>query len=199
MKYDKERVVYLLNQEKTADVLNELVQLNYGLLHAQLKKFYLVNDPDAISYGYEALYKAILTFTPGKSAFSTYATVCIYNRLGSHIRSLNTQIITNTGSYEEVAYEELRLIDTLESPDTVDESILSEAGVEYFHKVFKYCLKELVRSDLHKQIISLWYDSNFTMTHAKIAEELGCAQSYVSQTIKWFKASMKQIWEAGYQ
>ncbi|MNU34839.1 RNA polymerase sigma-35 factor precursor [compost metagenome] len=197
MKYDKERVLFLLTQEKTADVLNELVQLNYGLLYKQLKKFYLINDPDAISLGYEALYKAILTFTPGKSAFSTYATVCIYNQLGCHVRSLNTKIATNTGSYEEVAFEDLRLIDTLEAPGSVDENILSEAGIEYFHKVFEYCLKELVRSELHKQIISLWYESNFTMTHARIAEELGCAQSYVSQTIKWFKASMKQIWEAG--
>lgn len=137
-----------------------------------------------------------MSYTPGKAAFSTYATVCIYNRLGSHVRSLNTQIHTNTSSYEQLVGENIKLIDMLESQGTVDEGVMSEAGVSHLHKVFDYCYAE-VKNDLHRQIIGLWSESNFTMTHARIAEELGCTQAYVSQTIKRFRVSMKQIWEAG--
>jgi RNA polymerase sigma factor (sigma-70 family) len=196
MRYDKERVAFLLTQEKTADNVNELVQLNYGLLYNQLKKFYLLNDPDAISFGYEALYNAIMTYAPEKSTFSTYVTVCIYNQLGCHVRSLNTKIVTNTGSYEEIVSEDLRLIDMLEVPGTVDEDILSEVGVDYLHRVFAFCYDKLT-VETHKKVIDLWRDSEFTVTQAKIAEELSLSQSYVSYVIKCFRASMKQIWEAG--
>ncbi|MNN65062.1 hypothetical protein D3C81_1805390 [compost metagenome] len=138
-----------------------------------------------------------MAYEPGMSAFSTFATVSIYNRLGSHVRSLNTQIISNT-TYLEQPIDSVgtTLLDKLEVPGTVDESILSEAGVDYAHRVFLCCYTSL-KNDLHKQIIGLWYESDFTITQGAIAEKLGCTQTYVSQTIKRFRATMKQLWEAG--
>lgn len=188
----KERIDQLFKQERTEEVVEELIKLNYGLLYKQLDKFYLTDDPDALSLGLEALYNSIMTFEPGKSAFSTYATVCIYNRLGSHVRSLNTLINTNTVSYETpVGPDGTSIIDKLESPLTADEEVLAESGVEHIWQVFHVCLGEL-DNGLHKRIVSLWGESGFTVSQAVIAETVGCTQTYVSQILKKFRNILKE-------
>jgi RNA polymerase sporulation-specific sigma factor len=188
-----ERTDYLLRQEKTEWVVEELIALNIGLMYNQINRFYLRDDPDALSYAYEALYKAIMTYDFNKnSKFSTYATVCIYNRLGSYIRSLNTQIMQCTTSYERPVGEDGKvLLDTLESEEKADKNILSDCGVLLVSVAISECIAS-IKNPLHKQIVELWVRSEFQMKHDNIAEELGCTQSYVSQTIKAFKNNLKK-------
>lgn len=189
MRYDKERVVELLKQPRDDENVEELIKMNYGLMRKQLKRFHLVSDPDAISIAYEALYKAIMTFEPLKNnMFSTYASVCIYNALGSYIRILKNQI--KTISYETPIEGDLALIDILESNDTADGRVLVDSGISDIDKAVSEALKEL-SNPLHRAIVDTWVESGFTLTHVKIAEKEGCTQSYVSQIIKRFKHSLK--------
>jgi RNA polymerase sigma factor (sigma-70 family) len=193
MTYDRDRVEYLLGQEKTEEVVEELIVLNFGLMQTQLNKFYLYDDPDALSFAYESLYKAIMTYDKSTNhKFSTYATVCIYNRLGSYVRSLNSQIASNTVYYEEpVGDGSLTFLDTLESRDTADGKLIDDCGVSEVVAQLRDCIGEL-KNPLHYLIVNTWIESEFNLTHSKIAEELNCTQSYVSQTIKAFKNKLKK-------
>lgn len=193
MAYDKERVDYLLKQSKSEAVVEELIVLNYGLIGKQLYKFYMINDPEALSLAYEALYNAIITYDHNKnSAFSTYATVCIYNKLGSYVRSLNSNAVLDTTSYENPISESGKtLLDVLESPDTADGKLLSECGVEVILKYIVDYINDL-RNPLHRIIVEQWVKSEFKLQHERIAKNLNCTQSYVSQVIKTFKNSLKK-------
>lgn len=190
--YNKERVEQLLKQPKTEDAVNELVELNTGLLRKQLYKFGMINDQDAWSYGYEALYKAIISYEPERNhRFSTYATVCIYNRLGSHARSLNTNILTNTVYYEEPLQEGFSMLDTLESSQRADHEILQECGVAEIRGVLTDCYYDMT-NPVKANIVALWINSDFTLTQVNIADTVGCSQTYVAQVIKQFRSEIKR-------
>ena len=192
MAYNKARADFLLTQEKTKGIIEELIQLNEGLIGKQLKKFGLTYDPDAISFAYEALYNAIVTYDPSKnSALSTYATVCIYNRLGSYVRSLNTQINLNTISYDARMTEDgTPFVDSFESELKVDADIMNREGIKEITQCFNECYQS-VTSPMHRKIIQLWVSSNFGLTRNEVAEQLGCSQSYVSQVINKFRTKLK--------
>ena len=177
------RVDFLLSQPKTDDVVNELIILNYGLLNRQLAKFYLYNDPDALSYAYEALYKAIITFDPAKNhQFSTYATVCMYNRIGSYIRSLHNNAVELTYYEESVNADGSTLLDVIDNGVRADdETIMKDTVIEALIIVDDIIL---TLNSTQRRIAYAWRDSNFVLTHALIAEQVGCTQSYVSQVIK---------------
>lgn len=189
MAYDKERVAYLLGQPRTTDNVNELVRLNAGLLFKQLKRFHLVKDHNAISLGYEALFQAIMTYDSiGGSKFSTYATVSIYNRVGSYIRTLKTAKADNCISYETPIGASTTIGDTLQSKDTVDDDqmVLAIRGT-----IEKCCAT--YNNPMHQRILRMWIGSEFTMTQLQIAVLLNCSQTYVSQVIKNFKYKLEAM------
>lgn len=192
---EMKRIEELLLLPKTEEVVTELIELNQGLIYAQLRKFYLEDDLDAISFAYEALFRAILNFEPNKNhKFSTYATVCIYNRLGSYVRSMNTQSILNTISYNQLINEDdedgMTILDTFESPFTTEDEAIALYGVSSILQVLKECYNTL-KNPLHKRIVGAWIESEFEKTHTKIAEEIQCSQAYVTQVLKSFKNTLK--------
>ncbi len=182
----------LLLMDKSPEVVEELIKLNEGLVGKQLKKFGLIGDPEALSLGYEALYKAIMTFNTSRSnQFSTYATVCIYNRLGSYMRSLNTIINKNTISYDvPVDDKGTTHLDSFESALTVDGRLLEEDGVKEIMQCVERCIAE-VNNKTQRNILECWRESMFKATHREIASELSCSQSYVSQTLNRFRCNLK--------
>ena len=182
----------LLLMDKSPEVVEELIKLNKGLIWEQLKKFGLVRDPEALSIGYEALYKAIMTFNTSRSnKFSTYATVCIYNSLGSYVRSLNTIINKNTISYDVPVDDKGTVhLDSFESTLTADGRLLEEAGVEEIMQCVEQCIAE-VNNKTQRNILKYWRDSMFKATHREIAAKFKCSQSYVSQTINRFRCNLK--------
>ena len=182
----------LLLMDKSPEVVEELIKLNTGLIWEQLKKFGLVGDPEALSIGYEALYKAIMTFNTSRSSkFSTYATVCIYNSLGSYVRSLNTIINKNTISYDVPVDDKGTVhLDSFESALTADGRLLEEAGVEEIMQCVEQCIAE-VNNKTQRNILKYWRDSMFKATHKEIAAKFNCSQSYVSQTINRFRCNLK--------
>jgi len=182
----------LLLMDKSPEVVEELIKLNEGLIGKQLKKFGLIGDPEALSLGYEALYKAIMTFNTSRSnKFSTYATVCIYNKLGSYVRSINTAINKNTISYDApVDDKETTHLDRFESALTADGRLLEETGVKEIMQCVEQCIAE-VNSKTQRNILEYWRESMFRATHREIASKLDCSQSYVSQTLNRFRSNLK--------
>ncbi len=178
--------------DKSPEVIEELIKLNEGLIGKQLKKFGLIGDPEALSIGYEALYKAIMTFNTSRSnRFSTYATVCIYNSLGSYVRSLNTAINKNTISYDAPVDDEgTTYLDSFESTLTADGKLLEEAGVEEIMQCVESCIAE-VNNKTQRSILEYWRKSKFKATQREIVLELNCSQSYVSQTLNRFRCNLK--------
>ncbi len=182
----------LLLMDKSPEVVEELIKLNEGLIGTQLKKFGLVGDPEALSLGYEALYKAIMTFNTSRSnKFSTYATVCIYNKLGSYVRSINTTINKNTISYDAPVDDKgTTHLDRFESALTADGRLLEETGVKEIMQCVEQCIAE-VNNKTQRNILEYWRESMFRATHREIASKLDCSQSYVSQTLNRFRSNLK--------
>lgn len=182
----------LLTMDKSPEVVEKLIKLNEGLIWKQLKKFGLIGDPEAISLGYEALYKAIMTFDASRSSkFSTYATVCIYNSLGTYVRSLNTVIRKNTISYDAPVDDEgTTYLDSFESTLTTDGKLLEKAGVEEIMQCVEQCIAE-VNNKTQRSILEYWRKSMFKATHKEIASKLNCSQSYVSRILNRFRCNLK--------
>lgn len=192
-RYDESAVAALLQQPKTKDVVDKLLVLNYGLMNKQLKKFYLLNDPDALSYAYEALYNAILTYN-SKSKFSTYASVCIYNKLGSYIRSIKRNEDTDLVYYQTPVGNKC-IMDYIPGGTTADAEILSECGSTLIEHTVKQ-LRGEVTNPIQGQILDCWIEHNYAIPHDEIANRMNCTQSYVSQVIKKFRIKLKSKLEA---
>lgn len=182
--------------------LNSIIQRNIGLIKAQLKRYNLRDDPDAESIGYEALYNAAETFDETKGfKFSTYATCCIYNALGCHIRSLNKKRKLDVVSFNTIAYtddegdhEHLEFI-----ADTYDmtQEILKEELFKKVQEAYKQAYSRLT-NEKHKTIIDTWHKSEYTMTLTELAKIAGCSQPNVSQVINTFKYQLRKRLEEYY-
>lgn len=193
LEYNKERTNALLAKGKFMTVYDEeeIIKLNRGLVGAVLKKFGLVHDREAESIGYITLFKAIRAYnTKSGTQFSTFATVSIYNHLGSYVRSLNTLIATNTCSYDALVDEENTYLTFLESSDTADGKTLHQCGIHDIMQ-YVYAYHKATQNPVHKEILRLWIESGFKMKHTDIAAQLKCSQSYVTQVINKFRKSLK--------
>jgi RNA polymerase sporulation-specific sigma factor len=168
------------------DKINDLIAKNTGLIYKQLIKFGLKDDPEAISLGYEALYKALCTFkTEKKIKFSTYASVCIYNALGTYVRSLNKIRRIDTISYNALVNDSEELgefIRFMPSDDSVEAEVIHRETSEIIAKALQDVQAELM-NDTHKKIFEAWSDSGFTATTVDIANKVGISQSYASQIL----------------
>jgi hypothetical protein len=159
--------------------INEIIRLNEGLVHKQLNKFGMCNDTEAISLAYEALYSAAITFNVYKGyAFSTYATVCIYNRLGSYLRHIKT--LPTVVSY-----------DYLERPGSSEDRY---PYTEYLSvvSIYKVIIEEIVKVNqpMQRLILDIWCDSKFVAKHKAIANEVGCSVPYVSKVLNAFRCKL---------
>lgn len=182
--------------------INDKIAANTGLIFTQLNKFNLARDPEAESIGYEALYNAILTYDQSKKVqFSTYASVCIYNALGSYVRTLNKQRQLEVISYNNVAYTEdgtdHEFVDFFEAPNSVEDNYIRCERDRLIRQVVKDQYDKLT-NEKHKSIILLWCKSGYTMTSVAIAKEIGVSQPYVSQVINNFKFKLKKRLEEYY-
>lgn len=192
MIYDASRTEILLAKvHRSKEDMGELIALNEGLVYTQLIKFGLPHDDEARSIGLETLYRAICSYkSQGSTKLSTYATVCIYNRLGSYVRTLKTKINQNTISYDMPFDDSTTLLTYLESPLTADGAMLDDCGV----KIIKESLDALyskLKNPVHRKIVALWIYSKFKLTQSEIAEQTGYSQTYVSQILNKFRSNLK--------
>lgn len=184
------------------DDINDKIASNVGLIFKQLNKFNLAKDPEAESIGYEALYNAILTYDQSKSVqFSTYASVCIYNALGSYVRTQNKQRQLEVISYNNVAYTEdgtdHEFVDFISAPSDVEQDYMNKELHRLVREEFQKQY-DMLTNEKHKSIISLWRDSEYEASMVSIAKQVGVSQPYVSQVINSFKFNLRKRLEEHY-
>lgn len=179
-----------------------LIQTHSGLVYSQLHNFKLINDQEAESIAFEALYKAIKNFDESKgNKLSTVATVYVYNALGSYVRTMNSARRIKTISYNNVAFtddnEEHEFIDLI--PSKVD------IEGEYVHKEIQalametfVALYDNLTNEKHKEILDVWRKSEFLATTVEISKIVSVSQSYVSQVINNFKYNLRKKLEVIY-
>lgn len=176
--------------------INDKIAANKGLIYQQLARFNLLYDPDAESYAYEALYKAILTYNENAGAvFSTYAVCVIANALRHHVRTLNKKRQLEVISYHDTVSDSANsddIIDTLLIPDTKTDAeaiVLFKELSSVVTVSFKKVLKTL--TPLQQDIIATWYTSDCKMTQSELAKALHTSQPTVSKALSVFKYRLK--------
>ena len=176
--------------------MNGLIQTHLGLVYSQLRKFGLLDDPEAESIGYEALYNAILKYDSSKgNKLSTVATVYIYNALGSYVRTLKAKRQLQVISYNNIAYtddsDDHEFLDLLPSEHSVEDDYIHKEECSLAMRAFikKY---DMLTNEKHKLILATWRESDFTAQTKEIAKIVGVSQSYVSQVINNFKHSLRK-------
>lgn len=182
--------------------INDAIANNVGLIYAQLRKFNLAEDPEAESLGYEALYNALLTYDQSKQIrLSTYATVCIYNALGSYVRTLNKQRQLEVISYNNIAYTEddvqHEFVDFLSNSANVEDTCINNETYAYLRKQVNDLLDSLT-NDTHKRILEAWRKSEYAASTVEIATAVGVSQPYASQVLNNIKFALRKKMEEYY-
>lgn len=175
--------------------INDTIAANTGLVYQQLHRFHRVDDPDAESFAYEALYRAVTTFDAAAgNTFATYAVCVIANALRKYLRDSNKKRQLEVISYHvPVGPEELGMcmLDTLAGPDSTLERIfaseLSDASKRALAKV-----RSGLSVESHVKIFDAWCAADFAVRQQDVADQLSLSQAYVSRILSMIKARMKK-------
>lgn len=183
--------------------INEMIAANKGLVYSLLRKFYLINDPEAESIAYWSLYKAINTFTEDRGCqLSTYAHCCIYNALGDYVRKLHRKRQLEVVSYNAVAYTDGDTEFTHESliadNNSVEEDILHKEMIHETRSAITYVLEHMTNKT-YKVIVEAWLSSELSMQTKDLAKLAGVSQSYASQALSVFKERVRRRMEDYYK
>lgn len=176
--------------------IDRLIDKHKGLVYHQLHKFRLINDQEAESIAYEALYNAIKNYDSSKgTAISTVATVYIYNALGSYVRTLNKQRQLTVVSYNNFTCfddsEGHEYLDTLADKTNLEKDYIDKEMRQITIEAFEEMYNKLT-NEKHKAILRIWRESEFIAPTTDIAKQVNVSQSYVSQIINNFKFSLKK-------
>lgn len=177
--------------------IDRVIEDNIGLVYAQLHKFNRAYDDDAYSYALEALWNAAKTYDASQGvAFSTYASVCIYNGIAGYLREQLRESKKETVSLEEPVTEdaEISLADVLRISITPETVLLERELNDVIWKKFHKVLSSLT-NDNTIRIIEIWKSSGFKAKQHDIATELNLSQSQVSRTISAFRYKLKKEME----
>lgn len=182
--------------------IDSVIRNNIGLVISQLKRLNVMFDPDAESIGYEALYNAAVTYDSTKGyRFSTYATCCIFNALGSYIRTLNKKRQLQVVSYNNIAYCEdgvnHEFLEVLPNSISVEDDYLHKELLLAVNYSYKTAYNKLTNSK-QKAIIKAWHDADYDISNKEIASLVGVSQPYVNQVISAFKHKIRKKLEANY-
>ena len=171
----------------------ELIANNMGLVYMQLHSLNLAYDDEAFSHAMEGLMNAARSYEPDKGVqFSTYASVCIYKAVQMLLRKRSAKRQLTIVSYEEPLFEDgPRAVDVLVGTEDLESSYIRKERVLLVRSAFNKAYNAL-KPGTRKEIIRLWYESDFEAKQIDIAAELGITQSYVGQVIKTFQHKLKK-------
>jgi RNA polymerase sigma factor (sigma-70 family) len=178
--------------------VDKLVADNVGLIYAQLNRFSLLNDQDAESLGYEALYNAAKTFDAERPvAFSTYATVCIYNAMCGYRRNAHKKRQLEYVSLYDLAYKEQasgnapEIIDTIPFKQSIEDALIREYDNSIIPKAIINAYNKL-GNDTYRRVIFEWSLTDFTSKQRELADNTGVSQSSVSMAINVFRKYLRE-------
>lgn len=174
--------------------VDKLITDNMGLVYKQLHRFNRAYDDEAFSVALEALGKAATTYDKDKNiAFSTYATVCIYNSIAHLLRESKRQSKIQIVSYDSPIFfdeSEADFTDLIPDYNTPEAAFLKKELYNVLWKSFDVVFSRL-SNDVAKQIIDAWRTSDFTASQKDLATLANVSQSYVSRVLSAFKHKLK--------
>ena len=176
--------------------INAQIANNKGLVYAALHRFNLVNDPEAESYAFEALFKAVMTFDDSKGyVFATYAVACINNGLRMYCRKLRREVQRQkiTVSLDDIVSRsddghDIRLADVVMGETGADSRVISEEKCAMISNAFVRC-KNALRSNTHRDVVDLYYMKG--LKQGDIAKAAHVSQPQVSRIIAVFKHKLE--------
>lgn len=174
--------------------IDQLISDNIGLVYKQLHRFNRAYDADAFSYGLDGLWKAASTYDPNKQvAFSTYASVCIYNSIAMYMRELQQQARKSVTSLEASVSDggDIVLSEVLSIDGTPETVYLKNELYETLWRNFD-SIVDSTKNDIAVKILQMWRDSDFTATQMELAKAAGVSQAYVSRVLSAFKHKLKE-------
>jgi len=140
-----------------------MVEENIKLAYFVLKKFNLSFDTEALSYALEGLFLASKSYN-GSVKFSTYAHVCIYNKICEYLRLRKNDIPVPEVFDEGYCDSNLEITST----------------IEYVQNRFK---------GTPRLIIDTWFELGFNQRET--AKELTLSVSYINKVILEFRRRLK--------
>lgn len=176
--------IYVMKRDTT----EQLIIKNEGLVYYTLDMLNCKYSDEAISVGYEALWRAIETYDKSRNIkFSTYAVTCIRNAIWDMFRA-QKEVSDNEVFIEDLQQELGRCDATLEPAEPTERYLIVQEAVDEALKKLK---------GKKRQIAVIWIGRKMSAT--AIAQEVGCSQSYVSQVIGQVKNLVKkELVDAGY-
>ena len=123
--------------------IEQLIQDNTGLVYKQLHKFNKAFDDDAVSYAFEALWRAAKTYDESKGAkFSTYASVCIYNEIALYLRKEQQRLKLDVVSYDN-PIEDSTFLYFIKSDDDIEKALVDTEKMDKVSAAFTNILDSL--------------------------------------------------------
>lgn len=176
--------------------IDDTIKANEGLAWNMLRKMHLHTDPEAISLAFEALWRAIENYDSSKGTkLSTVASVYIYNRLGSYIRSLNKKQQLEVVSYNNIAYNDddggHEHLEFLVDDFDIDRNFNVAAFKEDVSAALADA-RESLTSDKQRAVFDIWFASEFEESTSKIAKLAGVSQPQASETLNRVKFRLKK-------
>lgn len=174
------------------DEVEKRIVDNMGLVYTQLHRFNRINDADAFSSAMEGLMRAAQTYN-GSTAFSTYATVCIYNGIAMYLRKLRKQNSVTIISYNQCIDEddEITLEQMLGTHISAEIAYLDKERYEFILNTIDDLLIN-AGSPQAMLVLKYWVESEYVLKQNELASMAGVSQSYVSRVISAFRHKLKK-------
>lgn len=162
---------------KTPEVVEALLQEHRRLVYYMLTQTYQLNNADAESAAWEALWRAIMTFDIySESAFSTYACRIIKNAIGDVLRKQNTE---SKKAYAVALLTTDSMLTTAFEPENTE-------IIEFINKQFDEFVK--TKTGAIRNVLLVWYSSGFSASAVNIAKVCNVSASYVCRVQTTFRA-----------
>lgn len=165
-------LIYKLN--KTAQDIDDLLLEHKNLVYFLLSKMGQLNNPDAESAAWEALWDAINLFDIyASTAFSTFACTLIKNAINGVLRKQ--------------AIEKQYLCAFTYEAENISAVYIEEEDSENF---LEQCFREFVASKTGtiQRVLLAWYNSDFMLSGVELAKLCHTSPSYVSRIQRTLRA-----------
>ena len=161
----------LYKQDKTASDVDELLHQHKKLVYHILKCTGMLNNSDAESLAWEALWDAINLFDIySTTKFSTYACTIIHNRVVNGIKAAK--------HHETVELDDNMVILENEFENSELNKLIYATFDKYISNV----------SGVSRDVLLAWYGSGFTYSLAVVAELTKTSPSYAGRVLCSFRA-----------
>lgn len=167
--------------DKTAEDIDNLLMKHKNLVYHMLTKMQQLQNQDAESAAWEALWDALGTFDVFSGfAFSTYACKLIKNAINGVLRK--QQVVKRKQSMLLEVTEQQTELFTCDCTEDAESAEL----VSFVDKMFEEYL--FYKRGHAKSVLLFWRSSNFTATVSNMAVVCNCTASYISRVQNDFRA-----------